>query len=199
MKNSRTDDSDQILIHAIAAGDHPAFEQLVQRYRNSVFNFIYRFTGDRFAAEDLAQEVFLRVYRAAGGFETRGKVSSWLFKIARNVCLDETRRRSRLESVLEPLSSMESTPTATPDQENRLHEQELMQALTTLPEKQRTALLLRVMEGFSYAEIAEVLSVSPVAVESLIFRARTWLREKICSKASKTRKDKNLQGKEHEM
>jgi RNA polymerase sigma-70 factor, ECF subfamily len=173
----RKADREYALIEAIGAGDILAFEMLVKRYRNPVLNFIFKYTGgDRFGAEDIAQEVFLRVYRAASEFEPRGKVSTWIFKIAYNLSLNEVLRRSRFC----PITDIDDlgSELAEPDHTGRKElEEEVMDAVGHLPPKQRAALLLRVNEGLAYAEIGNILSTSVSSVESLLFRARENLRK----------------------
>jgi len=174
------DDSDHALIKAIGGGDHLAFERLVQRYQHLVLNFIFSHTGDRHTAEDLAQELFIRVYRASSDFEPRGKVSIWILKIAHNLCRNEAKRhmrRERLHNTLYTQGIDAGGYASSQDVERHEHEMALMPALEELPHNQRAALLLRLNEGLSYAEISRVLSVSVASVESLIFRARTRLRQ----------------------
>ncbi|SPF34437.1 Transcriptional regulator, Fis family [Syntrophobacter sp. SbD1] len=176
-------DREYELIRAIGAGDILAFEMLVQRYRDPVLNFIYKYTGDRFGAEDIAQEVFLRVYRGASGFEPKGRVSTWIFKIAYNLCVNELLRRSRFC----PISDVDEHELEGPEANDtgfKELEQEMMDAIGHLPEKQRAALLLRVNEELSYIEIGNILSTSISSVESLLFRARENLR-KIIMRRSK--------------
>jgi len=174
------DDSDHALIKAIGNGDHLAFERLVQRYQHRVLNFIFNHTGDRHTAEDLAQEVFMRVYRASSDFEPRGKVSTWIFKIAHNLCLNEAKRFMRSERLHRTLHAQgigAGGYVSSQGVERHEYERDLMHALEGFPDNQRAALLLRVNEGLSYAEISRVLSVSVSSVQSLIFRARTRLRQ----------------------
>jgi RNA polymerase sigma-70 factor (ECF subfamily) len=169
-------DREYELIKAIGAGDILAFETLIKRYRDPVLNFIFKYMGDRFGAEDIAQEVFLRVYRAASGFEPKGKVSTWIFKIAYNLSLNEVLRRSRFC----PVTGIDDPgfEQAEPDHSGcKELEEEVMEAVRHLPEKQRAALLLRVNEGLTYAEIGNTLSTSIPGVESLLFRARENLRK----------------------
>ena len=169
-------DRDYELIRAVGAGDIPAFEKLLAKYRRPVLNFIFRYTGDRFGAEDIAQEVFLRVYRAASEFEPRGKVSTWIFKIAYNLSVNEIAHRSRFC----PAADLDDRgfEAAEPDDTARKElAQEVMDSIGQLPEKQRAALLLRVNEELSYAEIGSILSTSISGVESLLFRARENLRK----------------------
>jgi RNA polymerase sigma-70 factor (ECF subfamily) len=168
-------DPEYALIRAIAAGDQEAFERLVERYQNPLCNFIYRYLGDRATAEDITQEVFMRVYRFAPRFAPKARVSSWVFQIARNLALNEIerRRRQRVDETAvdgEPGSHAHAAPASSE------LEQEVMGALRDLPENQRAALLLRVNEELSYREIGEILGLSVQSVESLLFRARQQLR-----------------------
>jgi RNA polymerase sigma-70 factor (ECF subfamily) len=174
-------DAEFTVIQAVAGGDHLAFEILVKRYQKGVCNFVCRYLGDRAAAEDLAQEVFLRVYRAAPRFEPRGRVSTWIFKIAYNLCLNELKRRQRSRCFQELLCGQEESFVGTDlgrGETEALHG-ELSAAISRLPDNQRAALLLRVNEELSYAEIGKILSLSVSSVESLLFRARTRLRKEL--------------------
>ena len=174
------DDSELQLIRATGKDDHEAFEHLVKRYQNPLLNFVYRYVGNRQTAEDLTQEVFLQVYRAAARFEPKARVSTWVFKIAYNLCMNEMKRRKRLASYeLElHMRGEQSLTSLSPDAVEQFGlKQFMMKTLTQLPEKQRAALLLRVTEEFSYQEISDVLGVSRASVESLLFRARERLRQ----------------------
>ena len=171
-------DREYELIRAIGAGDVSAFEMLLERYRGPVLNFIFKYTGDRFGAEDIAQEVFLRVYRAAPGFEPRGRVSTWIFKIAYNLSINEVLRGKRFIRADENIERYESRGQESNEEAREELEQLVMSEVLRLPDKQRAALLLRVNEGLSYTEIGNVLSISVSSVESLLFRARENLRKK---------------------
>jgi|WetSurMetagenome_2_1015567.scaffolds.fasta_scaffold122436_3 RNA polymerase sigma-70 factor, ECF subfamily len=179
------DDSDHALIKAIGGGDHLAFERLVHRYQNRVLNFIFSHTGDRHTAEDLAQEVFLRVYCASSDFELRGKVSTWIFKIAYNQALTEIDRRKKRRNLWQALyrSREEAPEELTVEPLERFEQTEEITALLgCLPVNQRAALLLRINENLSYREIADILEVSVQSVESLLFRARTNLKQALGKK-----------------
>lgn len=170
------------LIRAVANHDEQAFETLVARYQKPIVSFIYRYVGDFYLAQDLAQEVFLRVFQAAPLFEPRGKVSNWLFKIAYNLSANELKRRKRLDGLLEHISAeggclMGSPPPNPAETADREREEQLMTAIRRLPEKQRAALLLKINEDLSYEEISTILNVSVPSVASLIFRARSRLRQ----------------------
>jgi len=173
-------DPEYALIRAIAEGDHQAFERLVKRYQNPLCNFVYRYVGDRGTAEDITQEVFMRVYRSASRFFPKARVSSWLFKIALNLSLNELKRRQRQrldEMVVHDEQGYRSADAASlPATPGHASEEEIMATLDKLSGKQRAALLLRVNEGLSYREIGETLGLSVQSVEALIFRARRQLR-----------------------
>jgi RNA polymerase sigma-70 factor (ECF subfamily) len=165
-----------------------AFEQLVEKYKQSIVNLMFRMLHDLSEAEDLAQTVFVRVYQSASRYQVSAKFSTWIFTIARHVCLNEIRRRSRhpaqsIESSLpeseEPATrQFEDQKTFTPPQAILHHELEvkIQQALDQLPEKQRLAILLCRQDDHSYEEIARVLGLSLSATKSLIHRARETLK-----------------------
>jgi RNA polymerase sigma-70 factor (ECF subfamily) len=172
-------DPEYTLIQAIAADDQAAFECLVKRYQNPLGNFVYRYVGDRSTAEDITQEVFMRVYRSASSFVPKARVSSWLFKIALNLSLNEIKRRQRQrrdETAIHDEQEHGAESASSPAAPRRDLELEVMSALDKLSGNQRAALLLRVNEGLSYREIGETLGLSVPSVEALIFRARQQLR-----------------------
>jgi RNA polymerase sigma-70 factor (ECF subfamily) len=180
------EDAEFHLIRAVANHDEKAFETLVARYQAPVVSFIYRYVGDFYLAQDLTQEVFLRVFQAAPLFEPRGKVSNWLFKIAYNLSANELKRRKRLDRILERISAeggcfMGSSPPGPAESGDRELEERLMTAIGRLPPKQRAALLLKMTEDLSYQEIGAILNVTVSSVESLIFRARNRLRQLVKS------------------
>jgi RNA polymerase sigma-70 factor (ECF subfamily) len=175
----------------VKQGDPDAFEVLVDRYKQPVMNLVFRTLPDATEAEDLTQQVFLQVFKAAHRYEVSAKFSTWLFTIARNLCLNEIRRRSR-----HPADSLDAT--LSEDDDHPLREvadgrvcsapeallrseltQKVESALASLPEKQRTALLLCREGDVSYEAIAEVLGCSLSATKSLIHRARETLKEQL--------------------
>lgn len=180
-----SDRHDEALLAAAGAGDRDAFNELVERYQRVVVQFVYRFLGPagRSDAEDIAQEVFIRAWKHAARFEPRAKVLTWLLRIATNVSLNERRRRALrrafgLEAVPEDaVSSSDFAPAA--DLEADDTAAEVRAALLTLPDKQRAAVVLRHYHDLSYAEIAETLKTSVSAVESLLFRARRSLQDRL--------------------
>lgn len=172
-------DSDLELIVATGRGDTQAFELLVEKYQGPLLNFITRYVGDRSLAEDITQEVFFRIFRAAHRFEAKAKVSTWVFQIAYNQAMTEVGRRKRHRNLCHAVSQsreVEGKEPPTEPSEGVDLEDEIQAALDRLPENQRAALLLRAKEELSYLEIASVLGVSTHSVESLLFRARTNLK-----------------------
>lgn len=172
--------ADLDLMAAAGRGDRSAFGELVERHHTAVYQYICRFLGGahRQAAEDLAQDTFLRAWQAAPSYEPRAKVLTWLLRIATNVTLNY-RRRSRLRRTL-ALGAAASVA-AEPDRAGASgpRHPRLLSAIAELPVGQRAALVLRHFHGLSYAEIADVLETSPSAVESLLFRGRAGLRRRL--------------------
>lgn len=181
------DDEDVRLMQAIATGDTAAFETLIERHQGLVIGTIARMLGSNSDVEDLAQQVFLRVWRNAGRYLPRAKFTTWLLKITRNLVFNEMRRTKRHTHV--PIQTdtpgeelpMKDESVSSPAE--TLLEQELQQAIEAaileLPETQRMALVLRRYETRSYEEIAEILDLSVPAVKSVLFRARTELRARL--------------------
>jgi len=179
-------DSDAALMARVQAGDLDAFEPLVQRYERRLFGYFVNLVEDPAAAADLAQETFVRVYRAAGRYQETGKFESWLFRIASNLVRSRQRRpdqrRPHLPLEEAPAGARELAATgreARPDEATWRAEvrDALQQALPRLPLVFREAVLLRDVEGRSYLEIAEMLGVEEGTVKSRAHRGRKHLRE----------------------
>jgi RNA polymerase sigma-70 factor (ECF subfamily) len=181
------DAEDIRLMGLVGTGDDRAFEQLVERHQRLVVGTVGRMLGTGSDAEDIAQQVFVRVWKNAKRYEPRAKFTTWLLKITRNLVFNELRRRSRHPQVpLQSESEEDERPlkdehAVAPDAS--LLEQELKEAvdaaIANLPETQRMAVVLRRYDELSYEEIAETLDQSVSAVKSLLFRARTELRENL--------------------
>src|SRR5258707_6728079 len=184
--------SDHALLEATRTGDEDAFAELVSRYRNQITSYIYRMTNDYDGAVDLAQETFVRVYRAADRYQTTYAFSTYIYRIATNLAISELRKRKRRKLVsltgffqardggepqefnppdLKPLPDTELV-----DAERR---NAVQRAICTLPEKYRAPLILRDVEGKSYEDISRILGTSDGAIKSRISRARGFLREKM--------------------
>ena len=184
-------DTDAMLMLRVKRGDRAAFETLVGKYQQPVANVLGRMLGDPVEAEDLTQSVFVQVFRSAHRYRESARFSTWLYTIARNLCLNELRRRSR-----HPAESLDATrpddanqplhPIADPralSPPDRLLQQELEQkiqeALDALPPNQRLAVLLCRQEDVSYEEIARILDCSLSATKSLIHRGRETLKQRL--------------------
>lgn len=189
MSDNLDPDAERML--RVKQGDTIAFEELVEKYKQPVINLIYRTLPDATEAEDLSQHVFLQVFKSAHRYRVTAKFSTWLYTIARNLCLNEIRRRSRhpaesLDLVHpdhedQPLRQIEDSKTFAPP--DLLLQDELSrkieEALADLPENQRTAILLFREQEMSYEDIAEVLDCSLSATKSLIHRGRETLKLKL--------------------
>ncbi|MBN1907449.1 MAG: sigma-70 family RNA polymerase sigma factor [Deltaproteobacteria bacterium] len=189
-EGSANDDNE--LINGFIRGDHSAFENIVLRYQDRVFNICFRLLGDRDEAEDSAQEVFIKVYRALKGFRFKSSFYTWLYRIVINTC------KNRIKSV--EYRSTKSRVSIDSDQENRgntiadivdqrpmpdktLEQKQKMEriqeALNSLPPEQKTMIVLCDIEGLSYDEIAGITKTRLGTVKSKISRARLGLRNKL--------------------
>jgi RNA polymerase sigma-70 factor (ECF subfamily) len=178
------DAEDVRLMQLVSGGDTAAFERLVERHQRLVIGTVAKMLGNNSDVEDIAQQVFVRVWKSAHRYVPRAKFTTWLLKITRNLVFNEMRRQKRHAHVpLQVEAGEDERPVkdehaSAPD--TSLLEQELQGAINAaiaqLPESQRMAIVLRRYEELSYEEIAEVLDQSVPAVKSLLFRARTELR-----------------------
>src|SRR5882724_6241654 len=183
--------TDAEIMLQVKAGDDSAFEYLVQKYRRPMVSFMYRMAHNAAGAEDLAQEVFLRVYRSRESYEASAKFTTWLYRIATNLAVNHARdtRHERAEyqvSLDEPDEESGRTldlPDATPSAEENLLQQERLTAIRrrvrALPERQRMAVVMHKYQQMDYRQIADVLKLSESATKSLLFRAYEALREQL--------------------
>ncbi|WP_461211373.1 RNA polymerase sigma factor [Desulfocurvus sp. DL9XJH121] len=169
--------ADDQLMKLAGQGDEQAFRVLVERHQPMVLDFAYRFLGDAQEARDVAQETLLRVYRNAATYRREGTFRAWVMRIARNLCLDHVRKvRPVLMENMPEQADSETPLTAALRRESA---EALSSAVRSLPESQRTALILRHNEGMRYDQIAEAMDTTVAAVESLLVRARKGLRRQI--------------------
>jgi RNA polymerase sigma-70 factor (ECF subfamily) len=184
--------TDHALLEAIRTGNEDAFAELVARYRNPITSYIYRMTSDYDGAVDLAQETFVRVYRAADRYQTSYAFSTYIYRIATNLAISELRKRKRRKLVsltgffqssdggepreFQPSDGKPLQDVVLVDSERRAAVQ---RAIGTLPEKYRAPLILRDVEGKTYDEISHILGTSEGTVKSRISRARGFLRDKM--------------------
>jgi len=183
-------DADAELMLEVKAGSDESFATLVRRYQSRVLGLAYRYIGDRCSAEDLAQEAFLRVYKARERYEPRAKFSTWLYRIVVNLCLNEIRwrkgRPSMSLAVATETSSnlnLDVTDQNEPEPIETIQDAEMADTIRaiigTLPENQRLAILLNKYQGLSYQEVADSMDLSVMAVKSLLTRARVKIKEKL--------------------
>jgi RNA polymerase sigma-70 factor, ECF subfamily len=182
---------DATIMLELRAGNMAGFDYLIQKYRKPIIHFMYRMVHNQAVAEELAQEVFLRVYRSRETYRAEARFSTWLYRIATNLGVNHARdtRHERAASTIyldEADAETGTTPDvadATPSAEANLLRQERLNAIRqhvlALPERQRMAVLMHKYEGMDYKEIGDVLKLSESATKSLLFRAYQTLREKL--------------------
>jgi len=184
--------SDEILVKKSQKGDYPSFEELVKRYEKKIYNLAYRIMGNKEDASDVLQETFLQAFKKLAGFKGKAKFSTWLYRIAVNICLMRKRKRKKMEIISldvpiltkkedemkrELRDDWSESPLAT--LENKEVKKTLSEAIDLLPEEYRTVFLLRGLNGMSNEEVAEVLKISLPAVKSRLHRARLFLRDRL--------------------
>lgn len=169
----------------IAEGNVSAFGEIVELYQKPLINFILRFIGDKAIAEDIAQEVFLKVFKAARDYRPKSKFKTWLFTIASNLCLNQIRDNKNRPQIIDTFELNEAgflaiaPESSCPEKtfEGKELGEVIRDAILNLPKKQRIALLLQKHNGFSYNKISQIMECSVSAVESLIQRARQNLKK----------------------
>jgi len=185
-------DSDAQLMLRVRDGDGASFTLLLEKHRSPVVHFLYRMVQDFAVAEELAQEVFLRVYRSRATYEPTAKFTTWLFRIATHVALNSLRdgKNERGQERLDvrnetgpALQVSDRKPTVEARMVYDVKLGEVRNAIASLPEKQRAAVLMHKYDEMEYSEIAEVLNCSESAVKSLLFRAYETLRARLAHMA----------------
>jgi RNA polymerase sigma-70 factor (ECF subfamily) len=183
--------SDAAIMLRVAAGDEAGFNYLVGKYHRAIIHFLFRMCRNEAVAEELAQEVFLRVYRSRESYRAEAKFTTWLYRIATNLAVNharDTRHERSAQTIYLDAPDEESgtTPDVADDEpsvEQRLMRDERMGAIRThvmaLPERQRMAVLMHKYQGMDYREIGDVLKLSESATKSLLFRAYQTLRDKL--------------------
>jgi RNA polymerase sigma-70 factor, ECF subfamily len=183
--------SDAAVMLRVAAGDEAGFNYLVGKYHRPMINFLYRMVHNQAVAEELAQEVFLRVYRSRESYRAEAKFTTWLYRIATNLAVNQARDTKHeraaqnvyLDAPDEETGTTPEVADSRPSVEQSLLKDERMAAIRkhvmALPERQRTAVLMHKYQGLDYRQIGEVLKLSESATKSLLFRAYQSLREKL--------------------
>lgn len=190
--NNYLSDPDVILMLKFKEGSAAAFEEIIDKYQKRVINVIYRLVPDKHEADDLAQEVFLRVYNYAKSYVPKAKLSTWIYTITRNICLNEIRRRRRTPVSLDQTQATdegelkkELAVSEAKSPIEAISQQELekivKEAIGSLPFNQRMAVVLRRYEELSYEDIASSLNCSVSAVKALLNRSKEALKEKLRS------------------
>ena len=185
-------DLDAELMLRVKEGDGASFAILLEKHRSPVIHFLYRMVQNQAVAEELAQEVFLRVYRSRESYEPTAKFTTWLFRIATHLALNSLRdgKNRRLEERLDDDSSetpvrqvSDQRPTVEQNMVYQARLDEVRRAVAMLPEKQRAAVLMHKYEEMEYSQIAKVLNCSESAIKSLLFRAYETLRARLAHMA----------------
>ena len=185
-------DFDTELMLRVKEGDGASFGTLLEKHRSSVVHFLFRMVQNHAVAEELAQEVFLRVYRSRGTYEPTAKFTTWLFRIATHLALNALRdgKNERLQERLDDDTSelpvrqvSDRRPSVEQSMLYQAKMEEIRRAITALPDKQRAAVLMHKYEEMEYSQIAKVLSCSESAVKSLLFRAYETLRARLAHMA----------------
>jgi RNA polymerase sigma-70 factor (ECF subfamily) len=185
-------DFDAELMLRVKDGDGASFAILLEKHRLPVIHFLYRMVQNQGVAEELGQEVFLRVYRSRGSYEPTAKFTTWLFRIATHLALNSLRdgKNRRLEERLDDDSAdmparqvSDRRPTVEQNMVHQARLEEIRRAVAMLPEKQRAAVLMHKYEEMEYSQIAKVLNCSESAIKSLLFRAYETLRARLAHMA----------------
>lgn len=185
-------DYDAELMLRVKDGDEASFGVLLEKHRNPVIHFLYRMVQNQAVAEELAQEVFLRVYRSRASYEPTAKFTTWLFRIATHLALNSLRdgkNERKQESLDDAVGDLpvrqvsDNRPNVEQTMMYRARLGEVKSAIQTLPEKQRAAVLMHKYEEMEYSQIARALNCSESAVKSLLFRAYETLRARLAHMA----------------
>lgn len=196
---------DEELVRRSQKGDIDAFEQLISKYQQKIYNIAYRLMGNPYDANDLAQEALIKVYRSIGGFRLDASFSTWVYHIVTNVCRDELRKRSRHQttSLDEPVyvedgevSKEVADSSYSPEYayEQKESEEYIQKLINSLNPEYRIVIVLREMLGFSYEEISAELDITLGTVKSRLNRARKYLKDRIIKEREQSSQDTRLTG-----
>lgn len=170
--------SEKQLMQAVAAGDPEAFREIILRHQQVAWNTAYRFLRDPMEAEDIVQETFLRIFKAAPRYQPRAKFRTYLYRILTRLCIDHARKKNPL--LVDSIADLaHSAPGPLEDLIFDEREAEVHAHLDVLPPNQKAAIILKHFEGLSYAEISQVMGITQKAVERLLSRARSTLQNQL--------------------
>lgn len=177
---------DTLLMLRLKKGDEGAFREIIDLYQKPILNLCFRYVANQQDAEEVTQDVFIHLYRSAAKYQPTARLSTYLYRIAVNLSLNRIRDRKRrrvfsLDTMKSERHDEPAAPEASPDTqlEQKEMREKVREILDTLPENQKTAVLLKRFEGLSYDEIAEVMQCSVSSVESLLHRAKVNLQKKL--------------------
>jgi RNA polymerase sigma-70 factor, ECF subfamily len=185
------EETDIALMELIRRGDDKAFELLVSRHQRSVYNLAYRFLNDEAEAEDITQEAFIRIFKAAGTYSPEAKFTTWLYTIVKNLCFNSLRKRRSVhivsieEEILPEIPAENNDPSEIIDRK-RLKAR-VIKAVHALPENMRIAVILHKFHGLQYNEIADILGCSVNAVKLRVHRAKAFLADSLGDFAGETK------------
>jgi RNA polymerase sigma-70 factor (ECF subfamily) len=182
-------DPDAKTIRAVIDRDEKAFEKLIEKYKNAVFNTIYRYIGALDDAEDIFQEVFIKVWHKASSFKGKSRFSTWLYRIVANECLAYRRKHKHKLVSLDNLRDAGVTPrslTTEMNMDETVKTRLVRKAISALPQRQKLALVLFHYDGYTYKEIACIMRTSVSSVEALIHRAKQALKKQLITEIEKT-------------
>ena len=176
-------DPDIKLMLEFIEGDISAFEQIMNKYKEIVINIAYRFIQNRSTAEDIAQDVFLKIYNSAKSYKPKARLSTWIYKITANICLNELRSQKKylknisMDEIDETRDFIQTNPFENLEKKELKHL--VKEAIDSLPDRQRMVIILKKYEDLSYQDISEILGCSLSSVDSLLQRAKQNLKNKL--------------------
>lgn len=176
--------TDEVLVQKCLSGDRQAFAVIVQRYQKQIYSLAYRLTNNPDDAQDLAQEVFIKVYQVLAKYDGNRPFFPWMYKVATNVCYTQLRRKPSQEVPLDKIIEFGPLVPVSPDgPESQFERKELQrlvhQALAELPENYRVPMVLRYLEEFSYQEIADAMDLPLTTIETRLYRGRSLLQKRL--------------------
>lgn len=179
-----TQHTDLVLVEKTLNGDKIAYGELVERYQKQIYSLTYRLTNNADDAQDLAQEVFIKVYQVLGKYDRERPFFPWLYRVATNVCYTELRRKPITEVSLDKIIEVGSLEPISPEQPEEEYVQNetqklVQQALADLPENYRIPMVLRYLEELSYQQIADAMELPLTTIETRLYRGRILLQKKL--------------------